>query len=296
MTTWASHTSSQYRRGLVITAAGTVIVSFEALFVRLVAADAWTVIWWRGILLGLTMLAVLVLTGRRLELRNLKLPALAAIVAFGATVFFFVTAINATTVANTLVIASSAPLFAALQSWLFLRERQTRSTWGAVLIVFAGIALIFSGSVSTSLIFGDMLALGYAVSLAAYYVALRRCPDGQLLTIIALGGLLSALLAWPLASPTAVSSNDVWVLITLGVAIVPASTLLLSLGTQFLQASHVTLIMMLEMLLGPLWVWLAMNEVPAATTVYGGILVLATVVAHSCLSVARQAPPAMAAD
>jgi drug/metabolite transporter (DMT)-like permease len=160
--------------------------------------------------------------------------------------------------------------------------------------VFAGIVIIFSGSLRTSFILGDLLALGYACCLAAFYVALRRCPDDQVFSIIAYGGLLSGALAWPLASPAAITASDLWVVLALGVVIVPVSTTLLSLGTRYLPASQVTLIMMLEMLLGPLWVWLALSEVPAPTTVLGGILVLATVVAHSYVSGAAR--PSAASD
>jgi drug/metabolite transporter (DMT)-like permease len=218
----------------------------------------------------------------------LGVAGLAAIVAFAAAIFSFVTAINATTVANTLVIASAAPLFAALQSWLFLQERTARTTWVAVIILFAGIAIIFSGSVRTSFIFGDLFALAYAGCLAAYYVALRRCPDDHLLSIVTCGGLLSGLLAWPLATPGAVAPTDFWLLLALGVVVVPASTVLLSLGTRYIPAPHVTLIMMLEMILGPLWVWLALSEIPDYTTVFGGVLILMTVVGHSYVAAAKQ--------
>jgi drug/metabolite transporter (DMT)-like permease len=275
---------NDYRRGLALTVSGTVLVSFEALFLRLVEADIWSVIWWRGILLGITTLGVIIATGRSLQVRKLSIPGMAAILAFAAAIFFFVTAINGTTVANTLVIASAAPLFAAILSWWFLQERTARTTWGATLMLFVGIAIIFSGSVQTSFIGGDVAALAYAGCLAAYYVALRRCPDDHLLSIVAFGGLLSALLVWPIASPLAASTNDLWLLLILGVMVVPASTLLLSLGTRFLPAPHITLIMMLEMILGPLWVWLALNEVPSYATLVGGVLVVTTVVGHSYVS------------
>ena len=287
-TTSVSRASRDYRRGLLLTVSGTVLVSFEALFLRLVNADIWAVIWWRGLLLGITTLAVLITTGRSLQIRTLGVPGLAAIIAFAATIFFFVAAINATTVANTLVIASAAPLFAAVQSWMFLQERTGRPTWAAVVIVFAGIAIIFSGSVRTSFLLGDLFALAYAACLAAYYVALRRCPDDHLLSIVACGGLLSALLAWPLAAPASIAESDFWFLLALGVVVVPASTMLLSLGTRYIPAPHVTLIMMLEMILGPLWVWFALSEIPDDTTVFGGVLILMTVVGHSYVAAAKQ--------
>ena len=278
-----------YARGLALTVGGTLLVSFEALFLRLIAADIWTVIWWRGLLLGVTTLVVLALAGRSLQLRSLGAAGWVAVLAFATCIFFFVSAINTTTVANTLVIASAAPLFAAIQSWIFLRERMTSSTWIAVVIVLVGIAVIFSGSLQTSFIFGDLFALAYAGCLAAYYVALRRCSSDQLLSVVAYGGLVSGLLAWPMAAPAAVAPADLWLLFALGIVVVPASTLLLSLGTQYIPAPHVTLIMMLEMILGPLWVWLALSEIPAYASIVGGALILATVVCHSFASTVRSA-------
>jgi drug/metabolite transporter (DMT)-like permease len=277
-----------YRRGLLLTVAGTVLVSFEALFLRFVSADIWTVIWWRGLLLGIMALALLIVTGRSLKIRTLGISGVAAVLAFAAAVFFFVAAINATTVANTLVIASAAPLFAALQGWFFLRERTAGTTWIAVVVLFAGIAIIFSGSMRSSFIFGDLSAMAYAGSLAAYYVAVRRCPSDHLLSLVCCGGLLSGILAWPLATPASVTPDDFWSLLALGVVVVPASTMLLSLGPRYIPASHVTLIMMIEMILAPLWVWFAFSESPARTTVLGGLLILVTVASHSYITAVRQ--------
>ena len=275
-------TSGDYRRGIGLALAGTVLVSFETLLLRLLHLDIWTVIWWRGALLGATCVAAALVMGTSLrQLRQLGIAGLIAIAAFAASVFSFISAINGTTVANTLVIGSAAPLFAALLSWAFLRERVLPATWVAVTLLFLGIALIFSGSVRTAFIAGDLFALLYAGCLAAYYVALRHCSPGHLLLVVAGGGLLSGLLAWPLAAPAAVSPEDIGLLLGLGVVVVPASTMLLSLGTKHLPAPDVTLIMMLEMLLGPLWVWLALGEIPAEATVAGGVLILLTVVGHS---------------
>jgi drug/metabolite transporter (DMT)-like permease len=277
-----------YRKGFVLTLAGTVIASFEGLLVRLVGLDSWGVIFWRGLGLGLAMMAFILLTGRKIELGKLKRPAWIAILAYAANVFCFISAINTTTVANTLVIASAAPLFAAALGWLFLRERPSKETWIAVLVVLIGLAVIFSGSLSTGRIHGDGYALGYALSLAAYFVALQRCAEHEVPAIVTLGGFLSAALAWPLASTLAVPADDVWALVLLAIVVVPCATLLLSWGPQLIPASHVTLIMLLEIGLGPLWVWLVFAEVPAGATVLGGALVLATIVIHSRLMAQKQ--------
>ena len=272
-----------YQKGVVLTVGGTVIASFEGLLVRLVDLDSWGVIFWRGLGLGLAMMAFILLTGRKVELGKVGRPARIAILSYAANVFFFIAAINTTTIANTLVIASAAPLFAAVLGWLFLRERSSKETWIAVSVVLVGLAIIFSGSLSTVRIHGDGLALGYALSLAAYFLALQRCAGGDVPTIVALGGLLSAILAWPLMSTVAAPADDIWALALLAIVVVPSATLLLSWGPQLIPASHVTLIMLLEIGLGPLWVWLVFSEVPPGATVLGGALVVATIVAHSRL-------------
>jgi drug/metabolite transporter (DMT)-like permease len=285
-----------YRKGLALTAAGTLFASFEGLLVRLVSADSWTVIFWRGILLGIAMMLFIACSRRRLVLRGLSRAGWIAVAAYACNVCFFISAINATTVANTLVIASAAPLFAAAIGWAALRERPDKETWVAVLVVFVGLAVIFSGSLGGGRLTGDLLALGYAIALAAYFVALQRCPETQVPSIVAIGGILSGLVAWPFAGGIVVATGDLWPLLLLGLVVVPAATLMLSFGPQFMPGSHVTLIMLLEILLGPLWVWMMFRETPSVLTVLGGALVLATIVAHSWASTRRASRTTVAAD
>src|SRR5262249_34876803 len=157
-------------------------------------------------------------------------PAVAAIFALAGTSLFFISAINRTTVANVLVIASAAPLFAALLGWLFLRDKPTRATSLAVVVVFVGLAVIFSGSLATSFLFGDLLALGYSFSLAGYFVALQSSPEDQMPSIVVLGGTLSSAIAWPFVGVGADVGHDLWILLLLGGVLAPAATVLLSSG------------------------------------------------------------------
>jgi drug/metabolite transporter (DMT)-like permease len=276
-----------YRKGLALTLAGTLCASFEGLLVRLVSADSWTVIFWRGILLGFAMIGFIIWSRRSFVVRKLSRAGWIAVLTYACNVSFFILAINGTTVANTLVIASAAPLFAAAIAWMALRERPDKQTSIAVVVVFVGLAVIFSGSLSTGQMTGDLLALGYAISLAAYFVALQRCPETDVFSIVAIGGFLSGLIAWPMAHDIVVATGDLWPLLVLGLVVVPAATLMLSLGPQYISGSHVTLIMLLEILLAPLWVWMIFRETPSTMTVMGGALVLATILTHSWLGARR---------
>jgi drug/metabolite transporter (DMT)-like permease len=188
------------------------------------------------------------------------------------------------------VIASAAPAFAAYFSWLFLGERISRSTWLAAGSLFVGLAVVLSGSLTTGNIVGDVFALAYAVWLANYFVALRSCSSDSLFPIVACGGILSALLAAPMASPLSITPGDLALLAGLGVLILPLSILLLAFGTRYIPAPDVVMIMMLEAVLGPLWVWLVLGEVPSPYTVAGGGVILITIVIHAHAELSERKP------
>jgi drug/metabolite transporter (DMT)-like permease len=277
-------------RGLLLSVAGAILISLEALLLRLMAADVWTVLWWRGLLVGVSVIWFMLLYPRSGSSPGLRRWAEGlAVLAYAAAIVCFVSAIQRTTVANTLVIGSAAPFMAAILSWAFLRERPPATTWIVVIALVAGLFVIFFDSLRTDHLFGDVFALGYASCLGAYFVALKRCRSEALLPIIGYGGLLSAALVWPFASPTAVSENDLIFFALLGVLIVPLATMLLARGTQHLAAPDVTLIMMLETILGPLWVWLAMDETPDRATFAGGALIVVTVVIHAYVAARKPA-------
>lgn len=289
MTSSSPVLSSAAVRGLIVSISGAVLISFETLLLRLVTADIWTVIWWRGVLLGATVLLYTILSSR--SARSLRLHHRAegvAVLAFAAAVFCFVSALQQTTVANTLVIGSAAPFVATILSWVFLRERPPAATWVVVILLVAGLFIIFFDHLRTDHLIGDVSALGYALCLGAYFVALKRCRSEAFLPILGYGGLLSAGLAWPLASPAAISGSDLEFLVILGVLVVPLATMLLARGTQHLAAPDVTLILMLETILGPLWVWLALGEIPDDATFAGGALIVATVVGHAYATTNRK--------
>jgi drug/metabolite transporter (DMT)-like permease len=282
---------SAIRQGLFLSIAGATLLSFETLLLRLVTVDAWTILWWRGVFVGAAVALYLLLSRRSLSFLDLQRWAEGlAVLAYAFAIICFVSAIQHTTVANTLVIGSAAPFMATLLSWIFLRERPPAITWIIVILLVAGLFVIFFDSLRTDHLFGDIAALGYASFLGAYFVALKRCRAEALFPVIGYGGLLSAALAWPYASPGATSGSDVIFLALLGILVVPLATLLLARGTQHLTAPDVTLIMMLETILGPIWVWLAMGETPDRATFAGGALIVATVVAHAYICARKPAP------
>ena len=279
---------SSHIKGLLITFTAVVILSPDALLVRLIHCDVWTLLFWRCLLTGSMQALFLAVIYRQQFLqsfRNIGRIGLmsAGIVTTGS--FFFVNALRHTAAANALIILAATPLFSSLLSWLFLRDKIARRTWIAITICFGGILLIFSGSLRSGLLVGDLLALGATLMWASNLVVLRKGKAVNMVPAHLIGNLMVVpitLLAG--AQPLSVSPTDMTYLIVLGGIVLPVSFTLITIGPRYLPAPEVSLILLTETILGPIWVWLALNEVPQATTLVAGALIISTLALHTFMS------------
>jgi len=279
---------STHLKGLSLTFLAVLILSPDALLVRLIHCDVWTLLFWRCLLTSIMQSLFLALFYRRQFLqsfRNIGRTGLlsASVVATGA--LFFVNSLKQTAAANTLIILAAAPLFSSLLSWFFLREKIARHTWVAIFICFGGILLIFSGSLSSGLLLGDLLALGATFMWASNIVILRSGRAINMVPANLLGNLLvvpAALLAG--AQPMALSGSDILYLILLGGVVLPVSFTMITVSPRYLPAPEVSLILLIETIVGPIWVWLVLNEVPLTTTLLAGLLIVGTLAVHTLAS------------
>jgi drug/metabolite transporter (DMT)-like permease len=109
----------------------------------------------------------------------------------------------------------------------------------------------------------------------------RRFPGISSFAAISTGGLLTAILILPLAAPLSVSQADMGYLLIMGLYMLPVATALLFLGPRYIPAPEVGLLLLLESILGPVWVWLALGEQPGNSTLLGGVIVLSTLVINT---------------
>lgn len=286
------HGIPDHTKGLVITLGGVVVLSPDALLIRLLSADNWTIIFYRGALTALVLTGYLVLRHRR-KISSLvgSIDRLAVVAGlfYGFGNICFVQSINRTLVANTLVILAATPLIAAVFSRVFLQEHQQRETWGAIVIVIAGIGAIFAGSMGGGHLLGDLLAIGSATAMAGNLTALRHSRTESPLPSVVLGGVAAALVSLPFAAPAAVSGTDIAVLALLGGVVMPVSFGLIFLGPKYLPAPEVALLLLLEAILGPLLVWSVLGEEPTLQVALSGAIILATVGIHAALGMRRRA-------
>jgi drug/metabolite transporter (DMT)-like permease len=272
-------------KGLLITAGGVLIISPDGLLTRLIETDHWTMIFWRALLLSFGMwLMVNLFNPNRAwqQYRSVRGPGLLMVGAYSLGTISFVFAITHTSVANTLFILSATPLFAALISRVILHEKILPRTLVAILLVAIGIAVIASGSADAgSGLAGDLAAVAGSFFLACGFSFVRRFPGISAFSAISCSGLLTALLVMPLATPLAITQSDFGYLLIMGLYVVPIGTALMFVGPRYIPAAEVGLLLLLESILGPVWVWLVLAEEPGVNTLVGGAIVISTLAVNT---------------
>ncbi|WP_253939114.1 DMT family transporter [Spiribacter salilacus] len=275
-----------HTRGLLIALGGVLLVSFDALMVRLAAAPHWDIVFWRGWLICLT-LALWMLVNRQ----SFTLPTrvrdrwliIATIILLSGNTTLFVLSVANTAAANTVVILAASPFFAALFSRVFLREPVRPRTWAAIFAAVAGVLVVFGGGLQGGTGIGDFYALLLAICLGAHLTILRRFPAVPRLPLICLSGAVAGLMAIPFASPFALSLQSYAVVGVMGIVQMPLAMLMIAAATRYISSPEVSLCLLVETVLGPIWVWWLLSEAVPELTFIGGGVILLTVAIHGWL-------------
>lgn len=286
------HTTPATRRGVLLVACAAVCWSSGGLIARLVTTTPWTTSLWRGLFATLFLAVVLrIVRGRGIVAQwrdgGRPIAAVAACMALASTCFIF--SLAYTSVANTLILISTGPYVAGLLGWLMLGERVAARTWITMGVALAGAVIMVSDSYSRGAIVGDLLAIVMAVSFATATVLVRSRPETPMAPASALATTLTALVALPFSEPLRTTARDLGLLAAFGVGNYGLGFLLFMAGARLIPAAQSALVGMLETVLGPLWVWLVLDERPGVATLIGGAFILAALLANTLLELA--APP-----
>jgi drug/metabolite transporter (DMT)-like permease len=188
----------------------------------------------------------------------------------------FIVALNHTTVANVLFMQAVAPIAAAVIAWLALREPVSRRTAVAMLVALGGVGLMVGGpggAHGLGLTLSVVMTLAFAVAV----VITRHRRDISMAPAICLSQVIVLAVFAPFADAGSVDAHNLVVIVALGVGQMGLGLAFLTVGARLIPAAEVALITLLEVVLGPLWVWLAFSERPSTTTLIGGSIVLVAV-------------------
>jgi len=200
-------------------------------------------------------------------------------VAYAATTILFVTATKLTTAANAILLQYTAPVWIALFGAWFLGERATRRDWLTIAIVFGGMGLFFCDDLRLAGFAGNLIALASGVAFAAMTLLLRKQKDTSAEESIFLGNLLAGVVGLPfMFSAKTFPSVHGWIaLALLGIVQLGISYLLYARAIRHITALEAVLIPVIEPILNPIWVLLALGERPGPLSLVGGVIVLVAV-------------------
>ncbi len=266
--------------GIVLAGGGMLLVSLDSLGFRLTRAASWDNAFWFGVFTASAMFVLVPLwTGRSFlaAARADGLPVLASGLLQTGSTTFFILAIGATTVSNTVVIVAASPVLAALIARFAIGERTTVRTWLAIAASIAGILLVVSGSFGSGRIEGDLYAVFAITSFSINLTLWRRYPELNRAVAVGLAGLGMAVIAIVPADPLGVGLRAVLILAVLGGIAGPAGRIAIATSTRYLPAAQVSLFTPVETVAATAWAWLFLSESPPGLTVAGGGIVLLAV-------------------
>jgi drug/metabolite transporter (DMT)-like permease len=285
--------AAQQRRGQVFVALAAIAWSTAGVLQRQLSLDVPTQLAGRAAFAALALLLFVAVAERgrvAAAWRSIGIAGIGVALCLATASGSFIAALNHTTVARVLFIQATAPVLAGLFAWLLLGEPVGRRTAIAMAIAFAGVGLML-GSPGAGDLTGDALALAMSAAFALALVITRHRRDVSMAPATCLSQffLLAAFL--PFSTPSEIGGDDLVALVALGGGQIGLGLALLTVGARLIPAAQVALITLLEVVLGPLWVWLAVGERPDAATLAGGAIVIAAIVFQTLGAPARELPP-----
>ncbi len=283
-------TDQNYLKGFFLVSFAATMWSFGALIVRYMV-DAqiyqWQYLFFRGLMIATVLLIYLM--ARKgiafvIDFKNIGLSGLIGACGLVAAFSGFIWSITLTTAANTLFMLAVTPFIAAILGIILLQEKIRSMTWVAMVIALVGVLVMVTEGLETGNLLGNLVALVSAIGFAVFSVSLRWRKETPQFTTVALAGVICALFTMLILffnnNTPAMPLRNVYLSILHG-TIVGLGLILFSMGARFLQAAELTLLSLIEVVCGVLWVYLpifGINEVPSILTIVGGIIMLCAIV------------------
>lgn len=281
----------EHIQGLIFACLGALALTPDGLLVRLVGVSDLKIIFWRGFLIVIALLLVQLIQHKRLIFKAVLLQsrkewAAAIFSALGSTTF--VLAITHTTVANVLVILSTMSLFSALLSMVFLKERIALRTWLAMFAAIAGIIIVFIDDVDGAGLSGKLFALVCAFMTSASMTIIRSEKSIKVPAVYIWSGLMVAMPCFFFSTASLVIDIKTGTIFMVMAGLNAVAFVLLGAGAKRIPSPEVSLLMLLETIIGPIWVWLVLTEEPSANALMGGSIVVGALAIHSIASLRAQ--------
>ncbi len=269
------------RQGLAIAAvaACALLWSTGGLFIKIVSWNPFAIAGIRSLVGGVVILIYL-----RRPRFTWSFAQIAGAVCYAVCMILFVAANKLTTAANAIMLQYTAPLYAAVFGWVFLKEKAAALDWVTILVVLGGMALFFMDKLTLGGMQGNLLAIISGVFFAGSMVSLRAQKDGSPLESILLAHVITLAVSLPFLRAPWPNAAGWGGLAFLGIFQIGIASLFLAYGVRYVTAVQSLLTSVLEPLFNPVWVFLVIGEVPGPRALVGGAVILVAVTLRSALN------------
>ena len=286
------------RRGyaMLLMVISSVVISFGGLVMRNIeVADPWQINFYRSgaMLAAVTVILLLRYRGSALSVvANIGRLGVLGGALLSVAGIAFIQALVSTTVANALFMLGGIPFFAALFARIFLKEKLRRTTLATMLVAACGLGIMLWEGLGAGSGYGNAMALLTSLSFALYAVVVRYKRQTEMLPTLLLSSIIIMLIALVANSGDLyVPLHDLLLCFLWGAGLSGLVNWMFIIASRHLAAAEVTLIMLLEFALGPVWVWLFVGETPALGTLAGGALVIFAVALRAIIEMIKKPEP-----
>ncbi len=287
-----------YARGVALVLLAGVFWSIAGLVVRLIhEVVEWQILFYRSVALVIVLLCYVAARQGGAVVPAFRAAGRAAGLAgvfLGTGFACWIFAMTHTTIANALFVLSAAPFLSALLARLALGERVRRVTLACMAVSMAGIAVMVVEGIALGTLAGNLFALGAAAGFAAFSVTLRAGKAVDMTPAVCWAGVWSAVLGAVMllagGRGFAISAHDLALCALMGFVQVGMGLILYTIGSRHVPAAELTLLSLTEVVLGPVWVWWGVGEVPGLYTMLGGAIVLGAISVQAMSGIRRRPP------
>ena len=286
----------KYGTGVLLVVTAATSWSLTGLAIRQIATpEPWAILFWRSVGV-LPVLGAVIIWNRGGLMAPLRQAGMAGVLGGLSLVFAFAGAIyafQATTVANAVFLFAASPFIAAALGRVVLGESVHPLTWACMAVAICGMYVMVREGLSMGAGPGNLAALLSATGFACFTLTLRWGRLSDMMPATFLGGAFSVIAAAAIilvrGDTLVIPARDIAISLGMGAFLLAAGLTLYTFGSRALRAADLTLLSNVEVLLGPFWVWLFLNETAGRATLTGGLVLLAAVVANGLLGLRRAA-------
>jgi len=280
--------------GPVLIFMGALSLSFGGLIVKsFEGATLWQILFWRSIFFSLTILAFLIITYKKKLFNSFYLSGLPGFVG-GVVLSFgfcgYVIAMYSTTVANTNFIISLQILFLAIFGYFFLKEKISSVTLLSIILAITGVLIMVGNSLGPGEMTGNLAAFSMPITFAVLIIIVRKFPSVDMVPAQFVAGICCCLIGYVLSNKLMISYHDIFLGFLAGFFQVGFGFIFITIGARTTPSAMVGIIMLSESVLGPIWAFLFVSEVPSMVGLIGGGIILFAVLLqfYSLLSTSKK--------